>query len=106
MRSNADVGALGAEKRETMSQPSANMNDVEEPAEHRVSHGAAACEHQACSQVGQVQLLVERSDGLNRTRKLAEDYARRAIQMLEEFPPSIYRDAIIGIPEFILNRTA
>src|SRR5712691_10416037 len=28
--------------------------------------------------------LVERSDGLNRTRQLAEDYARRAIQMLEE----------------------
>jgi octaprenyl-diphosphate synthase len=50
--------------------------------------------------------LVERSDGLDRTRRLAEEYARRAIQMLEEFPPSIYRDAIVGIPEFILNRTA
>jgi len=50
--------------------------------------------------------LVERSDGLNRTRKLAEDYARRAIQMLEEFPASIYRDAIVRIPEFILNRNA
>jgi octaprenyl-diphosphate synthase len=50
--------------------------------------------------------LVERSDGLNRTRKLAEDYARRAVQMLEEFPPSIYRDAIVRIPEFILNRSA
>ncbi len=50
--------------------------------------------------------LVERSDGLNRTRKLAEDYARRAIQMLEEFPASIYRDAIVRIPEFILNRSA
>ena len=50
--------------------------------------------------------LVQRSDGLDRTRRLAEEYARRAIQKLEEFPPSIYRDAIIGIPEFILNRTA
>jgi octaprenyl-diphosphate synthase len=50
--------------------------------------------------------LVERSDGLSRTRKLAEDYARRAIQMLEEFPASIYRDAIVRIPEFILNRNA
>jgi octaprenyl-diphosphate synthase len=50
--------------------------------------------------------LVGRSDGLDRTRKLAEEYARRAVQLLEEFPPSIYRDAIIGIPEFILNRTA
>jgi octaprenyl-diphosphate synthase len=50
--------------------------------------------------------LVEGSDGLERTRELAEQYARRAIQLLEEFPRSIYRDAIIGIPEFILNRTA
>jgi octaprenyl-diphosphate synthase len=50
--------------------------------------------------------LVERSDGLDRTRKLAEQYAKRAIQLLEEFPPSVYRDAIVGIPEFILNRSA
>ena len=50
--------------------------------------------------------LVQRSDGLARTRQLAQDYARRAIQMLEEFPASIYRDAIISIPEFILNRSA
>ena len=50
--------------------------------------------------------LVSKSDGLERTRKLAEQYATRAIQLLEEFPTSIYRDAIIGIPEFILNRTA
>ncbi|HEY2384564.1 MAG TPA: polyprenyl synthetase family protein [Terriglobia bacterium] len=50
--------------------------------------------------------LVERSDGLERTRELARQYARRAIQLLEEFPASIYRDAIVSIPEFILNRTA
>jgi len=48
--------------------------------------------------------LVERSDGLERTRNLAEQYARRAIQLLEEFPPSIYREAMIRIPEFILKR--
>jgi geranylgeranyl pyrophosphate synthase len=50
--------------------------------------------------------LVERSDGLERTRNLATQYASRAIQLLEEFPRSIYRDAMIWIPEFILNRTA
>ena len=50
--------------------------------------------------------LVERSDGLELTRALAKEYACRAIQMLEEFPPSIYRSAIVSIPEFILNRTA
>ena len=50
--------------------------------------------------------LVERSDGLERTRSLAQRYARRAIQLLEEFPASIYRDAIIQVPEFILTRTA
>ena len=50
--------------------------------------------------------LVERSDGLSRTRQLAEHYAGRATQMLSEFPPSVYRDALVRIPEFILNRSA
>ena len=50
--------------------------------------------------------LVERVDGVNRTRKLAGEYATRAIDELESFPPSAYRDAIISIPKFILNRQA
>jgi octaprenyl-diphosphate synthase len=50
--------------------------------------------------------FVEKSDGIDRTREVAEQYARRAIQLLQEFPSSIYRDAIVGIPEFILNRSA
>jgi octaprenyl-diphosphate synthase len=50
--------------------------------------------------------FVEKSDGLDRTREVAEQYARRAIQLLQEFPSSVYRDAIVGIPEFILNRSA
>ena len=49
---------------------------------------------------------VEACDGLRKTRVIAEGYARKAQRMLEEFPPSPYRDAIIHIPEFILNRTA
>ncbi len=49
---------------------------------------------------------VEACDGLRKTRAIAEDYARKAKRMLETFPPSPYRDAIIHIPEFILNRTA
>jgi octaprenyl-diphosphate synthase len=48
--------------------------------------------------------LVQGSDGLERTRTLAERYARQAIQLLREFPDSVYREAIIQIPEFILNR--
>jgi octaprenyl-diphosphate synthase len=50
--------------------------------------------------------LVEQSDGLDRTRALATNYAKRAIQLLGEFPPSMYRDAMIRIPEFILTRSA
>jgi octaprenyl-diphosphate synthase len=50
--------------------------------------------------------LVERADALSRTRMVAQEYANRATQMLKEFPPSIYRDALVSIPEFILSRTA
>jgi octaprenyl-diphosphate synthase len=49
---------------------------------------------------------VEASDGLRKTRVIAEGYAKKAKLMLELFPPSTYRDAIVQIPEFILNRTA
>ena len=50
--------------------------------------------------------IVEQSEGIERTRKLADGYAHRAIQMISEFPPSIYRDAMERIPHFILNRNA
>src|SRR5207237_9201783 len=49
--------------------------------------------------------IVEQSDGIDLTRKLAEEYARRAIQILSEFPQSIYRDAMECIPEFIITRS-
>ena len=48
--------------------------------------------------------MVERADGVKRTRALAADYARQAITDLESFPPTPYRDAIISIPDFIINR--
>jgi octaprenyl-diphosphate synthase len=50
--------------------------------------------------------LVERAGALNRTRIIAEEYASRATQMLSDFPPSVYRDALISIPQFILSRNA
>jgi len=48
--------------------------------------------------------FVEKYDGLGRTRRIAEDYAHAATSALGKFPPSPYRDAIIAIPDFILNR--
>ena len=48
--------------------------------------------------------LVDEADGVDRTRVLATEYASRATRALESFPPSVYRDAITSIPEFILNR--
>jgi octaprenyl-diphosphate synthase len=50
--------------------------------------------------------FVEKYDGLGRTRRIAEDYARAATSELVKFPQSPYRDAIIAIPDFILNRNA
>ena len=57
-------------------------------------------------QPGDILEMVERADGVKRTRALAADYARQAISDLETFPPTAYRDAIISIPEFIINRQA
>jgi octaprenyl-diphosphate synthase len=49
---------------------------------------------------------VEASDGLRKTRAIAEAYAVKAKALLEVFEPSPYRDALVHIPEFILNRSA
>jgi octaprenyl-diphosphate synthase len=54
----------------------------------------------------EILAIVEKSDGLARTRTLAKYYAERAARMLRDFPASPYRDALTEIPEFILNRTA
>lgn len=54
----------------------------------------------------EILLTVESVDGLQKTRLIAETYARNAKLLLEVFPPSPYRDAIAFIPDFILNRTA
>lgn len=50
--------------------------------------------------------LVKQSNGLDRTRTMALEYAAKAAATLEEFPPSIYRDAMLSIPEFIVTRSA
>ena len=55
---------------------------------------------------GDILRSVEACDGLRKTRAMAEDYARKAERLLETFPPSPYRDAIMHIPDFILNRIA
>ena len=48
--------------------------------------------------------IVDRGNGVERTRRLAADYAQSAVEVLETYPPSVYREAMIAIPEFILHR--
>ena len=55
---------------------------------------------------GAILRSVEASDGLRKTRAIAESYAIKAKALLEVFEPSPYRDALVHIPEFILNRSA
>jgi len=49
---------------------------------------------------------VQAADGVERTRTLARRYADDAQEMIDTLPPSVYRDAVASIPEFILNRRA
>jgi octaprenyl-diphosphate synthase len=48
--------------------------------------------------------MVEKVDGVGRTRRMAQDYSDRALAALQEFPQSVYREAIAAIPAFILGR--
>jgi len=49
---------------------------------------------------------VNKCNGIDRTRSIAQDYASRAIRVLREFPSSVYRDAMLSVPEFIISRSA
>ncbi len=49
--------------------------------------------------------LVESHGTLQRARELAEEYARKAKASLEGFPDSIYRSALLKVPDFVLERT-
>lgn len=54
--------------------------------------------------VGEVLDLVEQAGGIEKTRQLAGEHAARAVEFLESCPPSVYRDAMLSIPDFVLNR--
>ena len=73
--------------------------EYEGPIEHVLKEqGAVSSE--------EILTLVQEADGVRRTRTLAGDFARKAVAELETFPPSVFKDAIVSIPEFILNRQA
>ncbi len=48
--------------------------------------------------------LVERYGAVSQVRDLAESYVRQACACLSGFPDSVYRDALLRIPDFIMNR--
>jgi len=48
--------------------------------------------------------LVEQSDGLRRTRELANSHARQAADALDALPPSEARDALLRLCYEVLNR--
>jgi len=48
--------------------------------------------------------LVERYGAVGQVRDLAKGYARQACNCLSGFPDSVYRDALLRIPDFITNR--
>ena len=52
----------------------------------------------------EVLTLIQEVDGVRRTCALAGDFARKAISEIEVLPPSVFKDAIASIPEFILTR--
>jgi octaprenyl-diphosphate synthase len=105
--------------REAMGKPVANdLKDgkVTLPVSFVVRNGGAedtgkvraVLEERDFRSVGRQEILslVEKHGGVSRTRSMAEQYARRATELLDGFPPSVYREAIGGIPTFILNRTS
>ena len=52
----------------------------------------------------EISELVRQAQGIAYTQALAKAYSQRAVRALGSFPPSPYRDAILSIADFIVNR--
>jgi len=52
----------------------------------------------------QALALVRQSDGIQRSRQLAESFARKAGECLDFLPPSESRKALLALPDFVLSR--
>lgn len=49
--------------------------------------------------------LVSKSQGIARTRHLAAEYSQKAVQAIKDLPPSLTRDALLALPDVLLNRS-
>ncbi|HUI41059.1 MAG TPA: polyprenyl synthetase family protein [Terriglobia bacterium] len=58
----------------------------------------------AAVSLAEIQDLVERYGTLDAARARAREYAQRAAEEIEEFPPSRYRDALRSLSDFIVER--
>lgn len=84
------------------------------PLIHALRHGGpdeAAMIRHAISQGGTedqnpIRAVVESTGGLDYTARLAEDEAKRAIDILVEIPASPYRDALASLALFAVSRNA
>jgi all-trans-nonaprenyl-diphosphate synthase len=59
---------------------------------------------QAAGDLEEAIALVHNSQGIDRSRKLAEQYARQAVHHVEPLPPSESRQALIDLSDYILKR--
>ena len=48
--------------------------------------------------------LVRSYGTLEDSRNLAKKYASRAQELLRTFPSSVYRDALVGLPQLVISR--
>jgi len=55
--------------------------------------------------IARARELVEKSKGIERTRQLAAHYSKLAAQSLSSLPPSDARDALLALPDVLLNRS-
>ncbi len=48
--------------------------------------------------------LVKSYGTLSQVRQLAESYGRKAAECMTSFPDSVYRDALVSLPDLVINR--
>lgn len=77
--------------------------DQTDPSEARVIEEALRAGSQ--SDLSKIVALIEQSDAFAYTARRANDYADAAREMLNDLPPSRYKEALLALTEFAVKRT-
>lgn len=75
-----------------------------DPRESKIIKNAMLADHLGSENFKTVLDIIHRHDGMEKTRQLAADYAAKAKNHLEPFKPSLEKESLLGLADYVIER--